>query len=71
MPGPTLPTLNAIENAEGVIAAKTYLKANMPGWELAMVPEAKIEGLVAAVVNAVDAVRASDVGGVAQPRTGG
>lgn len=57
-------TLSKLEMAEGLAAAKAYLAANFPTWQIHMVPEAKIEALVAKVVQAVDAVRASDA---AQP----
>jgi hypothetical protein len=50
-------SLTASEKSVGGHAARTYLKANMPGWELAMVPQAKIDGLVAAIVGAIDAAR--------------
>lgn len=55
----TSAALTAAELAAAGTAVRTYLKANMPGWELAMVPKAKIDGLVAAAVAAVDTVRSA------------
>ena len=50
-------SLTAAELAAVGKAARAYLKANVPAWELNMVPQDKIDGLVTVVVAAVDAVR--------------